>query len=81
MSQNESVQEMQSERAASIGGSFSESMEMECEKSDMCQMDEDDDCEYNMMQHEEKFRKAGAKVYQQLESTCEYIEKEYYFDH
>ena len=81
MSQNESVQEMQSERAASIGGSFSESMEMECEKSDMCQMDEDDDCEYNMMQHEEKFREAGAKVYQQLESTCEYIEKEYYFDH
>ena len=65
---------MQLERAASIGD-FDDDMDMDgmndsC--SEICMEDE-------FQIQNDQFQKAGAKVYQPLESTSEYVEKTYYY--
>lgn len=72
---NEEQMLMQLERQASVGDFEDEAYDFDVEEEGMF--------EESFRDHrrtEQKFREAGAKVYQPMESTAEYVEKEYFYN-
>ena len=76
--QREEMQMIQLERQASVGD-FSE-MEYNMEMEEEGYMNDYMEESFDIRRQEKKFREAGAKVYQPMESTAEYVEKEYYYN-